>query len=381
MRLVACALSTVLLSGCSWFGMGGGHGDIYGYDNYGYGYGTQAHGAYGQQSYAGYGYNQDCGQSAGVQYYGVASTGCAPGQGYAVAQSGAQYGYGGATTLSQSAPYGSAVGGSVQTVQGAPMYVQQPYASYQTQNAAYYGGGAPALRGSINGAHACCYGGGAAAPFGIEAGIGTDFSIGGDIFNGEVSKPFLGGPGTVSDLDPISYADAYGNAVTYDLAATYDLNRNTTLIGQLGYSKASGEQIKVGTVNNGLGVSEDLFAEFSDLEQLRVEGGLRRYMGHGGYGGGLRPYVGATAGFVSVKDVELTQSSTTLVDPTLFTQTYVDGGWHPTASGTIGAEWQAGPRTALGIETGIRWRDDLDTNISSDDQWSIPLKIRGRVSF
>lgn len=430
MRLVACALSTVLLSGCSWFGMGGGHGDSYGYNNQGYGGVVYGGNGCGQA----YGGMQGGMQQYGQQAYTMPASGCAPGQGYGVSHSGSQHGMmygrqgmgygqggaygagmgqgmtyggtagagqmyagggssyasrtygGGSTTLSAQAPYGASVGGaygggtygSVSTVQGAPIYVGRPYASYGGgyQAASYYGGG---LRGSAGGA-VCCHGGGS-LPFGVEAGIGTDIGIGGDIFGGEVSKPFLGGPGSVSDLDPISYKDAFKNAVSFNAAATYDVTPQTTLIGQIGYSKAKGQRNKIGTVSDGGGTTEDLYAEFSDLEQIRLEGGLRRYMGHNSHGGGLRPYVGATAGFVQTKDVDLTQSSSTLVDPALFKQTYIDGGWHPTASGVVGAEWQVSPRSALGFETGIRWSDDYDTNLKSTDQWSIPLKVRGRVSF
>jgi len=96
---------------------------------------------------------------------------------------------------------------------------------------------------------------------------------------------------------------------------------------------------------------------------------------------GIRPYVGATAGFTNTEDVILTQGSATLVDPNIFQQVYVDGGWSPTASGVVGAEMAVGNRAAIGVESGIRWSDDLDTNFVSDDRFSIPVKLRGRVSF
>lgn len=222
----------------------------------------------------------------------------------------------------------------------------------------------------------------AALPFGIEAGIGTNFSIDGDIFPGEVSKPFLGGPGIVSDLAPVSYKDAYGEAVHYDLAATYDVDPSTTLIARIGYSNAEGNRLLVGQVADGAGLTEDLYAEFSDLEEVTLEGGVRKYMGGwNNRSGGVRPYVGASAGFTHNSVVELTQSSETLVDPTLFVQEYIDAGWTPTASGVLGAEMQVGARTAISVETGIRWYDDLDTNFETGDRWSVPVRLRGRVSF
>ena len=374
MRLAACALSTVLLSGCSWFGVGG-HGEIYGYDNSGYGYNS---GTYGQ--HAAYG---GCGQTVVVT-----AAGCVPGQGYAMAQPAYGYSadvYGGATTLAAAAPYGAAVGTTVETVLGGGMYVDQSHAVVQGYDQGYgyavqgHGGGyhgATGLRGG--------YGGGSG--FAIEGGISTDVALGGDIFVGKSSEPFLGGPGHLSDLTPVSYADAFGNTTSYDLTATYKLNPKTTLLGQFGYSIAKGgEKVKIGTVDNGAGITEDLFAQYSDLKQFRFEGGVRHYLGRSSNccvpARGLRPYVGATAGFTNVRDVELTQSSDTLVDPAIFSQNYVDGGWHPSASGVIGADWHVNSNMALGVETGLRWRDDVDSNIVSEDQWTVPLKLRGRMTF
>jgi len=255
----------------------------------------------------------------------------------------------------------------VTTVAGAPIYVPQPYPAYY---------GVPQLRGVP-----VAVGGGFSGgmPFGLELGVGTAFFQNGDILSGEDAKD------NVSAINGISYDDAFDNVQSYDVAATYDLNRNTTLLGRLGYTTAEGASNKVGTVSSGTtggSVTEDLFAEFSDLEQYTIEGGVRRYLG--GWNNpvsGFRPYVGATGGFTHTGDIDITQSSASLVDPAIFTQQYVEGGWSPTAAGLVGAEWQVGGRTALGVETGVRWTDNLNTNLKSSDSVSIPLRLRGRVSF
>ena len=469
MRLALCTLSAVLLSGCSWLGMGGSNSNSYG--QYGAGCVPGAYGggqyAYGNQyNYMGQGGSAGCsgagsygvagnGYGAGAGAYGAGGGAYGAGSGYGMGAYGAGAGYGmgtgygmtgaggygagmggagaygggldanglrgmqGATSyamngygagggagygantgtlLGSGTQFGSAVGGqyvngqwvssgvttgaaggtsTYQTVQGAPIYVAQPYP-------AYYGA---ASGGGYNYGYGYGYGGGlrgggAALPFGFEAGVGTDFAIGGDLFPGEAAKPAIPGPGTVSALVPVSYGDAYKEAVSYDLATTYDLDPTTTLIGRIGYSKAEGNLLSVGTVDNGAGLTEELFAEFSDLEQVTLEGGVRKYMG--GWNNrmsGVRPYLGATAGFTHNQSVDVTQSSATLVDPTAFQQEYIQSGWTPTASGVIGAEMQVGPRTAIAVESGIRWSDDLNTNFASDDRWSVPLKLRGRVSF
>jgi len=157
----------------------------------------------------------------------------------------------------------------------------------------------------------------------------------------------------------------------------------------LGYSEAEGNRIRTGTIDDSLFVpapavvtSEDLFAQWSDLEQWTVEGGVRKYMG--GWNNtmsGIRPYVQGTAGFTHNSAISLSQDSATLMPAGSNVQPYAEAGWTPTASGAIGAEMQVGPRTAIGVEAGVRWRDDLNTIAQSDDRWSVPVRLRGRVSF
>jgi len=449
MRLIVCTLSAVLLSGCSWLGYGGGNsgfsnagygcanGGQYGYaaqNGYAYGadgcagggaYGVAANG-YGQGAYGQGAYGQGAyGQSAygmgaqGANGYGVgtgalglrgvqgasaygANMGGAGVGGYAANGYGA--GAGGmnaynayaagntGTVLGSAAPYGAAAAGGqfvngqwiaggrgasggVTTIQGAPIYVPQPYP-------AYYGVGQTNV--------GCCGGGGlrggyAALPFGIEAGLGTELALSGDIFT---AKPAGLADGSLTrnlGASPaISYGDAYENAVSYDLAATYDINPSTTLIGRVGYAKADGQRVEIGSVTDtGFpGVDEPYFATWSDLEQVTLEGGVRKYMGGWNNGlSGIRPYVSATAGFAYNNDISVVQDSATIINPADPAIPFIDAGWQPTASGVIGAEMQVGARTAIGVEAGIRWRNNLNSIEPAGDRWSIPLRLRGRVSF
>lgn len=439
MRLAVCTLSAVLLSGCSWLGSNGHHGYNAGHGNagsaYGVGCATGAQG-YGQQGYAQTGYTQagyggqgfagnGCGQAGGYNVgggnfaqgayggqsaagYGATSYSQAGygqggfaqggfngstlgggqalyGQGSGAQGFGAQ-GYGAQSIYGQSgygvgAVYGQNVVGSqltngqyvdasyVQNVQGAPIYVPQPYPSYY---------GVPQMRG-----------GSAALPFGLEFGIGTSFDVGGDIYT---EKP--GGPATdefgnpnssriVSAQPSVSYDDAFDRATTYDVAATYDLSPRTTVLGRIGYSEADGNDVGLGEATEN-SVTAPITARFSDLEQYTVEAGVRQYVGgfNNGYTG-LRPYVGATAGAIYTDDVDLIQTSAAFNGGTGGTETqeYIRSGWQPTAAGVIGAEYQVGARTAIGLETGIRWTDGLNTTLSSEDRWQVPVKLRGRVSF
>lgn len=447
MRLAACALSAVLLSGCSWLGSGG-HQANYGYSGgaygvdctagtQGYGYtasyaaqgcatgngygvanGAYGHAGYGQTQYAQAGYGQAQYAQAGYDQsaYGQAGYGASAG-GYAqetygqgaYGQTGYQeqavYGQGayGQANYAQGSAYGQNVVGTqasggeyvngayVQNVQGAPIYVPQPYAAE---------GACCGYQQPVRVESACCgyqtelRGGSAALPFGFEAGIGTSFDVGGDLFPGKGPGPATGpfgepSPGrTISAVPSVSYKDAFENAVSYDLATTYDLSPSTTVLARVGYSNANGKDFALGTATETNAAGDDVTAavtgRMSDLEQYTVEGGLRQYVGglHNGYTG-LRPYIGVTGGFTHTNDVSVTQTSQAFNGGTggSETQKYIDGGWNPTASGVIGAEYQVGARAAIGVEAGIRWTDDLATNVQSDDRWQVPVKLRGRISF
>ncbi len=461
MRLGLCALSAVLLSGCSWLGTGGhsshyayetsagancgvaaygqnayGHGfqqsaaaQGFGYGSgacgagggynvgqgaYGYGPGGLGQGAYGQGSYAppsmgqgslaqgtygqsAYGYGQ-----GGLTQGGFAQGGFAQGMGGqgGYAQMGVgpagygQSGYGagafnGVTTLGASASYGSALGGAygqnvvgtqlsngqyvngayVQNVQGSPLYVPQPYPAYY---------GVPQFRGAYGGGFGSV--GGVALPFGVELGGGTNFDIGGDIFTEKAAGPASGNPAiNTGGTSGISYADAFSKGTSLGGALTYDVSQNTTLLGVVDYTSADGDTVNAYQTVDARGAFESIDAEFSDLDLWTIEGGVRQYIGQNP---GLRPYVGATAGFTHNNDVTLNRTYSS--DGAAFDATpleYVDSGWNPTASAVIGAEMAVGSRAAIGVESGLRWRDNMDTLFESEDRWSVPVKLRGRVSF
>ncbi len=456
MRLAACALSAVLLSGCSWLGMGGqkhhaGYGaangaygagcgptQAYGQQGYGQAYQAQGYGAgcatgqagygghaghghagYGQAGFGQAGYGQQAGYGAdpfaGVAGYGPAGAGygqnvsaglSAQGIGGGFGPGAINSGYGaGVTTLGAAAPYGAAAYGQnvvgtqlsngqyingqyVQNIQGAPIYVPQPYGVAAYGGQAGYGA-APCGPGSVP-CGTQLRGGSGAMPFGFEVFGGSEFDIDGDLFGGKEAGPADGGGGEAGAIDAISYSDAFGDGFTIGGGTSYDISRNTTLLATAGYSKKEGQSVSTGSFTSGtydaagtftpdVGATErTLSGEFSDLEQYTLEAGVRQYVGNS-YA--LRPYVGASAGFAYNDAVTLTQTYDDNGD--LFNeQQFIDSGWRPTAAGVIGAEMAVGPRAAIGVETGIRWRDNLKANDpAAEDRISIPVSLRGRVAF
>ena len=497
MRLAACALSAVLLSGCSWLGTGG---QSNGYGTSGGAYGANC-GQYGQAaSYGGgYGFDPGCaggsygvaqgfgaggagfgqgvngfgaggagfgpgvngfgaggagfgpgvngfgaggagfgqgvngfgvggaGFGQGVNGFGAGGAGFAPGVngfgaggagfgqgvngfgpgvvGAGLAAQGIGGGFGGntvfsnggVTTLGAGAPFGaSAFGGNVvgtqfangqfvngaavQNVVGAPIFVPQPFAAPF---------GVPQLRGV-----------GAALPFGFEVFGGTEFDIDGTAFNGRERSPSDPGNGGASsgvagEFENADFDDVFSDGYTIGGAATYDISRNTTLLASGSFSEKNGRTVDSGSFQSGTftttppnlanftpdigSVDRDLEASFSDLDQYTLEAGVRQYVGNGF---GLRPYVGATGGFTYNNDVDITQTFTDTGEVFSPTSEFIDSGWRPTAAGIVGAELAVGPRAAIGVETGIRWRDGLKGDIvNNDDRFSIPLNLRGRLAF
>jgi len=261
--------------------------------------------------------------------------------------------------------YNQFAGGGVTQVQGAPIYVPRPYpAYYQTPRLRLQGGN---------------------NPIGLAGFAGVSNFVSGEVFGGEIAKPAGATGRSVSALDAIEYADAFDAGALYGGAVEYDVSRNTTLFAGANYAQYEGQSITNGTItqdNTASGGSIETGAgiyEFSDMNELTIEGGVRQYVG---YGRGIRPYVGASAGFTHNNDVTLTASSdNSAVISTPEEQLFIREGWHPTAAGVVGAELAAGPNMAIGVETGLRWTDDRSTNLESDDSWSVPVTLRGRVAF
>ena len=233
----------------------------------------------------------------------------------------------------------------------------------------------------------------AALPFGLGLLAGTEFNIGGTLSDPRPGGQADGGGGFAAPTPGISYDDAFGDLYTVGGSAEYDISRDTTLLGTFVYGEADGNSVEnFGaftpgtfdpqgnfTATTGPGsATRNLTGEFSDLETYTIEGGVRKYVGNNNV---FRPYVTGKAGARRNNSVTLTQVD--VADGSVFNESeFIDSGWNPTAAGLVGAEVAVGQRGAIGIESGIRWTDGLDVaGGGADDQWSIPLNLRGRVAF
>jgi hypothetical protein len=276
-------------------------------------------------------------------------------------------------------------GANVQTIVGAPIYVPQPY---QAPYPVPLPPGSPCCRGGAGGA---VFGGGA-MPFGIEIFAGREFSGDGELFTKKSSGPPDGdySIGTrVGSIKNISYGDAFGTASTIGGALSYDVGHSTTVFGAVSHAKAEGQTVEnYTTVQPGTWTNQvftpdagssprGLDGTFTDLETTTIEAGVRQYT-DSAYG--MRAYLGGSAGFSHNNEVTFTQTYND--DKSYYGErTFINSGWTPTAAVTFGAELPVGPRAAVSVESGLRWRDNMDTASESEDRLTIPLTLRGRLAF
>ncbi|MEE9347667.1 MAG: hypothetical protein V3U82_05695, partial [Robiginitomaculum sp.] len=261
---------------------------------------------------------------------------------------------------------GYGVNGGVQTIQGAPIYVRRPYPVAFN---------APRLRV-----------GGSAMPLGLAGFAGLSQFASGEVFTAKAagfSKNADGTPNvarSISALDGIEYKDAFNAGNVFGGALEYDVSRGTTVFAGANMAEYEGQNVQNGTITDNLNaVTEDGNYQFGDMKTMGVEAGVRQYVGNNM---GFRPYVSAAGGFMHNDEVTMTTTShggTVVTSPEK--QVFIAEGWQPTAAGMIGAEMAMGNNAAIGVETGLRWTSDKSTNTESDNTWSIPVQVRGRLAF
>ncbi|MEE9347668.1 MAG: hypothetical protein V3U82_05700 [Robiginitomaculum sp.] len=231
----------------------------------------------------------------------------------------------------------------------------------------------------------CCVGQKALSTWNLEGGIGKDFTVGGDMFTGDQGHANILG----QTLNSVNMNDAYDAGIRAAIGTSYALNPNRKITGQVVYNKAEGNTVTLG--QQGLNA---LSGTFGDYESLGVEAGLRQYFTPRVVGSnfGFRPYVEGKMGVAKVKDIDLTHSQANVVGAT--TTEFYDGGWVPSVAGLVGVETIVAKRATIGLETGIRFSQGLDSadNLLTNspqfggtnnggERWSVPVTLRGRYRF
>ncbi len=239
----------------------------------------------------------------------------------------------------------------------------------------------------------CCVGGQTLSRWNIEAASGADFNVGGTAITGSDVTPIVAAPSL--NLVDVDMDDAYETMYRSSVGGSYALNPNRKITAQAFYSRADGNEVVWGTQG---GV--DLRGTMTDYKTYGVEAGLRQYFTpqRAPLVNSVRPYIEGRLGAAHVDGISLVNirhvPNTSPNTPTSLAM--YDGGWVPTASGLIGVETPLFNRMTLGIETGIRYSGELQSNNTDvnagfnnryagfnngGDRYSVPLTIRGRYRF
>jgi len=208
-----------------------------------------------------------------------------------------------------------------------------------------------------------------------------ELSVGATEFRGGNVLPTLR-DGNGLATNKVSYRDAYKTGIRTSAGIEHDVASRTTLLARGFYKKAEANDtiFDLGAGDGGV----QRFGGFSDYQSYGGEIGFREYLNNEGRG--IRPYIGATAGAAYAEAIDIVRlSSDGDADATATSRLY-DGDWVPTASAVVGVDLPLSRNASFGIESGLRYEGKRDIQIGSnlgkgDDNYSVPLKLRGRFRF
>lgn len=420
MRLTLCALSTVLLSGCSWMGFGEGSGQNGQTQNQSMRY----HNA-GQYGHQGVNYGQSAQMQSRLGPCEISSPtqpiprGCAPEQVTIATARGGQpqqhnVNY---TTGGYGSHAGQAYGHQGQAV--------QPKLNVRKR---------PKLRGALSLGY---------EPFAAGRLLeGRDLSpsplapyqeqfVEGTPVDGQVITNTYTGEVNQIDSPDISFGDVW-KPTKVGLSGEYIFSDRTTAFADAGYAysdgkKAGGTNLAGDIVNTrsiqaynqvtgatvGTPVVSSLFVpnqgiaryqyDFSDYKSYDLNAGVRHYFNpiNGNvFKKPVTPFVAASGGVSHIGEAsyQVTEERRFLAeafnDPeaeryydvpaAAATRTQLfDSQWQPQGALLVGAEMQISPRTAIALETGVRYRSglELSSGEKTDDTISVPVTLRTSFNF
>ncbi len=442
MRIAALATSAVLLSGCSWLGLGAPSADKSWAD---YNHGAQAAGRY----------------SGGHAQYGAQ----APRQGYGAPRS---YGPCEITSVAQPVPQGCAPEQVTIALPGGQYGGSQAYAgNYQAPAAGSYGQSLANINRAQAAANHGIHNYWKRPRFRLTGMAGLERSVSGEAYSADnlasLYNPVLhsnqrtsGTPAEgqviVEDYEPRinnnpvpaaaasvrnnRISDIYGAPFTLGAGAEYQVNDRFAVFGNASYTVAEGgEGSRVeyeadvhrlvtttdyvedpnnpGTFNAVTPVSPATNTSIPDVAVARTSATASELRRSNLELGGryyfkdvfpqylerpLTPYISASAGASHYNALEVSQETEELLlgalfdDPTAPTYSregtsdpveILEEGWVPTGAITVGAEWQITPKAALAFETGLRYEGGRSATSGgkTDDNFAIPLTLRGSIGF
>ena len=414
MRLVLCGLSAVLLSGCSWLGGFGSSGSShYAYE----GTAPQHHGAYHKRPQS---YNP-CVIYSPVQ---PVPAGCDPAK---------------VTLANASGQYGGPAQGGAYTTGGYGSHAANVDNTYHQPNQRLK---KPRLRGSLSLGVERSYSGellnydsaGNIIPGSVyDPDLWEESTASGSPATGNVTTLTYHTPVEQYLRPNISFDDVYTNPATISAGLEYIMSPKLTVFANAGYTHAEGNDGPAVTVVGSLtrttesqdydpvtlaplgapSVTSSAFPntdvaffnyDFNDMRRYNLEVGARKYFEPVIKNEGFRtvtPFVGVAVGASHVNEVTATVSQDQLYlenafntpNPALHqfydalppgnSYTLYESAWLPNGSLTAGMEWQLTPKTALALETGVKYEKSRDyvNGVSGDRNISVPVTLRGSFNF
>ena len=418
MRLVACALSTVLLSGCSWLGIGGdSHGKHQAYESSNSGH----YAAKSGQARLG-----PCQISSPMQ---AVPQGCRPEQVTLAlgGQQSAQYGQ----TQYATAGYGSHAGNAAASTQ------------YHTPKKRVK---RPWLRGSLGMEIDHSVGGNLYSPSAALSAAGYDralFAEGsttGSVADGTTTSTLYTSSnarlGMINAPD-ISFDDVYTAPLRITGGVELIMSDHATVFANAGFTRAEGKKgggaeineellrtvtvtdyntdplagplgAVTGMTSNTTFIPNETVAtfdyEFNELEKVDFEIGGRYYfdpMFPGHFERTITPFVAASGGAAYYSETTVVENQRQRYLERAFEGTQIssngdfydvsfgvptqiyDSQWTPYGSIKGGIEWQMTPKTALAVEAGVKYEGarDFSDGTEGDNIISVPIAIRGSYNF
>lgn len=415
MRLVACAFSAVLLSGCSWMGFGThNNGSAYGSNAYGVRYAQSNHNlAHGLRSQIG-----PCQISAPAQ---PIPRGCRPEQ-VTIALAPSNQAYQSQNGQYTTGAYGSHVAQASQNRQKREPKLRKPW-----------------LRGTLgmeidHSVSGTLYDPGLSTSVtGYDRNIFAEGTATGSVGSGQVvSTVYTSVPERVV-APTISYDDVYTAPFKVSGGLELIMGKHATVFANAGYVRAEGKKgggVQIvdelrrittttdyntdpanGPVGQVIGQAQSVSFipnetvaafdyDFSDMERIDLEVGGRYYFNPiltQSLDRTLTPFVSASGGASYYDKVTVSenqrqrfltrafeQGANDFYDVSFGTpQEIYDSQWVPYGALKAGLEWQMTPRTAIAFETGVKYEGarDFSNGTKSDENISIPIGIRGSYNF
>lgn len=225
------------------------------------------------------------------------------------------------------------------------------------------------------------------ARWNIEGGIGPSFAVGGNAVVGNNAHPAIG-----KNINDLSWNDMYDTGYRAELGGSYAVNPNRKVTATAFVEKAD----SAGVQDWGqIGAGQTLRGSLSDYKSYGGEVGLRQYFRprSGLILKSVRPYVEGRLGATYIEDISVENATVNgVATPGLNTQFY-DNGWVGSAAGLVGIETPLTRYSTIGLETGVRYTQALDSSNAvsgsspiagtntSGGRTTIPIMLRGRYRF